>query len=251
MNDETKPQKNRRTRSQEAPNPPQARLRPTIGSSNANESRLKSAPPPNSIRDYRRRAGLSLARLGRLLGVTGETIRRLEERDTWLDAERAAEIGKALGVPKEVLGFSDTPDAYAWAAKAIPVIGSVIADDQVRYCTTGRRVAGGSHLPSDAVALDIIHGKLRGWMLFYREGFREPMSKEVLKRQGLAEKFIVNLRNGTTWWRNIKPASERHIFHLNSPYLQSVNDVEISWVSEILALQVPLFNLPIGVSGKK
>lgn len=247
MNDETKPQKNRRTLSQQAPNPPKGRLRPTTGSSSANESRLKSAPPPNSIRDYRRRAGVSLAHLGRLLGVTGETIRRLEERDTWLDAERAAEIGKALGVPKEALGFSDTPDAYAWAARAIPVIGSVIADDQVRYCKIGRRVAGGSHLPSDAVALDITQGKLRGWMLFYRGSSREPISKDILERQSLAEMFVVNLKSGTTWWRHIRPSSGRDRFHLDSPHLCSVTDVEISWVSEVIALQAPLFDLPTQV----
>lgn len=185
------------------------------------------------------------------MGVSGETIRRLEERDTWLDAERAAAIAKALGVPKEVLGFSNAPDAYAWAAKAVPVIGSVIVDDLVKYRKTERRVVGGSHLPSDSVALDITRGKLRGWMLFYREGFREPMSEEVLKRQGLAPKFIVTLNDGTTWWRTIRPASEQHLFHLDAPFMQSVNHVEIAWVSEIVALQVPLFDLPAGISEKK
>src|SRR5689334_14265777 len=76
------------------------------------ESRLNSAPPPNSIRFYRRRAGMSLERLGKVVGVSREAIRRLEERDTWLDAERAGEIGSALGVPKELIGFSDAADAY-------------------------------------------------------------------------------------------------------------------------------------------
>lgn len=236
MTTESKPQKNSRARLQRVPNP--------------DESRLKSVPPPNSIRYYRRQAGLSLAHLAKLLGVTGETIRRFEQRHTWLDEERAAEIAKALRVPKEVLGFSDTPDAYAWAAKAIPVIGTVIEDDQVRYRKTGRRVAG-SHLPSDAVALDVARGKLRGWMLYYRAEVREPMSEEILKRQGRAPKFIVNLNDGTTWWRKIRPSSEQHLFHLDAPFMQTVSHVEISWVSEIVALQVPVFDLPASAREKK
>jgi transcriptional regulator with XRE-family HTH domain len=215
-------------------------------SSEADKSRLKNAPPPNSIRHYRRLAHVTLEDLAGRLGISRETIRRLEERDTWLDAERAAEIGNVLGVPKEFLGFSDAPDAYAWAARAVPVVGSVIADDEVRYRETGRRVAGGSYLPSDAVAVVISKGKLRGWMLFC-SGLREPIGKDILERQGPVEKFIVHLENGTTWWRHIEPASERTLFHLNSPRHCSVTDVDISWVSEVVALQVPLFDLPTQV----
>lgn len=246
MNDKTKFQSKHLASSQIQPKAPNARLRSGRLPQRPHESRLKKAPPPNSIRYYRQRAGMSLEVLGSCLGVSRETIRHLEERDTWLEADRAAEIGKVLGVPKEALGFSDAPNAYVWAAKAVPVVGSVIANDEVCYSETGRRMAGSSHLPADAVALDIRHGKLRGWLLFYRNVVRQPMSQDVLERQGFAEKFIVNLRNGTTWWRHIKPASERSLFHLNSPYLCSIQDVEISWVSEIVGLEAPLFDLPAG-----
>lgn len=244
MNDETKSQEDQHARPQKTPSQPKARLRSRLWSAKATDSRLKSAPPPNSIRYYRRRARVTLAQIGNRLGVTGETIRRLEDRHTWLDAERAEEIGKALGVPKELLGFSDAPDAYAWAARAVPVIGSVIAEDEIRYFETGRRVGGGSYLPADAVALDIKQGKLRGWMLFYRASSRKPISKDILERQSLAEMFVVNLKSGTTWWRHIKLSSGRDRFHLDSPHFCSVTDVEISWVSEVIALQVPLFDLP-------
>lgn len=244
MNDETKAQEDQHARQQKTPSQPKARPRSRLPSANTTDSRLKSPPPPNSIRYYRRRARVSLAHLGKRLGVTGETIRRLEDRHTWLDAERAEEIGKALGVPKELLGFSDAPDAYAWAARAVPVIGSVIAEDEVRYLKTGRRVAAGSYLPADAVALDIKQGKLRGWILFYRGSSREPISKDILERQSLAEMFVVNLKSGTTWWRHIKPSSGQARFHLDSPHLCSLTDVEISWVSEVIALQAPLFDLP-------
>jgi transcriptional regulator with XRE-family HTH domain len=244
MNDDTKSQEDQHARPQETPSQPKARARSRLSFAKATESRLKDAPPPNSIRYYRRRARVSLEQIANRLGVSRETIRRVEDRHTWLDAERAEKIGKALGVPKELLGFSDAPNAYAWAARAVPVIGSVIAEDEVRYFQTGRRVGGASNLPADAVALDIKQGKLRGWMLFFRGSICEPVSKDILERQRLAEMFVVHLKNGTTWWRHIKPSSGRDRFHLDSPHLSSLTDVEISWVSEVIALQAPLFDLP-------
>ena len=187
---------------------------------------------------------MSLEDVGKIVGVSRETIRKLEERDTWLDVERAAEIGRALSVPKEVLGFSYAADAYGWAAKALPVVGSVAANDEVVFEQMERRVAGGAHLPAGSVALDIKQGKMRGWLLVYREGAMEPMTKEVLERQGPDEKFIAHLADGTTWWRHITPASKRNIYHLNSRYLDSLNDVEIEWVSEIVGFEPALFDLP-------
>lgn len=241
MSDETKPQEHTRPSSEEMTS--KRKKRRLSGWKKG--SRLKSSPPPNSIRYYRKNAHLSLAELGNRLGVRGETIRRLEERDTWLNIDRAAEIGVALGIPKEILGFSDAPDAYAWAAKAVPVIGSVIADDEVRYRNRRHRIAGAPTLPSDVVALDIQQGKMKGWFLFCRSGVREPMSNDVLRRQGRAEKFIVNLKDGTAWWRHII-ASQQNLYHLTSPHLRSVSDAEISWVFEIVGFDVPLFDLPNG-----
>lgn len=207
------------------------------------ESRLKSPPPPNLIRFYRQRADMSLEVLARNLQLSRETVRRLEERDIWLEADRAAQISKVLGVPKEVLAFSQEPNAYTWAAKAVPLIGSVIAEDEVRYRKTGRRVFGRSYLPATVVALDIQHGKLHGWLLFSK-ALSEPMTQNVLERQGNAEKFIAGLKNRTQWWRHIKPASDRNRFHLNSPYLSPIQDAEIFRVWEIVGLEAPLFDFP-------
>lgn len=54
MSDKIKSQKDQHARSQEAPRRPKASLRPALLSSEADKSRLKKAPPPNSIRHYRR-----------------------------------------------------------------------------------------------------------------------------------------------------------------------------------------------------
>nr|WP_277998169.1 helix-turn-helix transcriptional regulator [Bradyrhizobium symbiodeficiens] len=179
------------------------------------------------MRFYRRRVGMSLEDVGKLVGVTRETIRRLEERDTWLDTDRADQIGKALSVPLEVLGFSYATDAYSSAAKALPVVGSITSDDKVQFEQTGRRVAGGAHLPAGSVALDINQGKMRGWLLVYREEAMEPISQYVLLRQGQNENFSSHLADGTTWWRHIKPAAKQGFYHLNSRYLEPLDDVQM------------------------
>lgn len=128
--------------------------------------------------------------------------------------------------------------------RANGAIGSVTANDEIKFEETGRRVACGAHLPPFSVALDIQQGKLRGWLLVYKGDFREPISADVLERQGSTEKFIVNLRNGTTWWRHVSAASRSHLFHLGSRYCDPINDVEVTWVSEIIGFETPLLDLP-------
>lgn len=232
------------TGSQKLPPEPGARLRAGRPARRVEESRLNCAPPSNSIRFYRRRAGMSLEDVGKLVGVTRETIRRLEERDTWLDAARAAEIARALGLPKEILGFSYAADAYGWAAKAVPVVGSIIANDEVKFEQTGRRVAGGAHLPVGSVGLDIKHGKMRGWLLVYRGEGLEPITDDVLHQQGFNENFISHLVDGTTWWRHITPAAKPNLYHVNSRHLDPLNDVQIKWVAKIVGIEPEPLELP-------
>lgn len=232
------------THSPNRPDPPRAPLRAGRPSQRIGESRLNYAPPPNSIRYYRRRAGMSPSDVGKLVGVTRETIRRLENRDTWLVAERAAEIARALNLPKEVLGFSYAADAYSWAAKAIPVVGAIVDNDEVKFEQTGRRVAGGAHLPVGSVGLDIKQGKMRGWLLVYRNEGLEPTSDDVLHRQGFNENFISRLADGTTWWRHIRPAAKPNLYHVNSRHLDPLNDVRIEWVAKIVGIEPEPFELP-------
>ncbi|MGX4804846.1 helix-turn-helix transcriptional regulator [Bradyrhizobium guangdongense] len=224
---------------------PKSRLNAGRRSQRIKESRLNQAPPPNTIRFYRRRAGMSLEDVGKIIGVSRETIRKLEDRDTWLDPERATEIGHALGLPKEIIGFSYAPNPYSWAARSLWVVGSVSAQDEITFGDAPHRhVAGGSHLPEDSVALDIQQGKMRGWLLVFRPESSERMSKSVLERQGLQENFIACLDDGATWWRHISPAARQGRYHLNSRHQDPIHDVRIAWVAKIVGIVDPLFDLP-------
>lgn len=224
---------------------PRSRLNAGRRPRRSKESRLNRAPPPNTIRYYRRRAGMSLEDLGRIIGVSRETIRKLEERDTWLDPERATAIGRALGLQKEIIGFSYAPNAYSWGARSLWVVGSVSAQDEITFGgAPDRHVAGGSHLPEDSVALDIRQGKMRGWLLVFRPESSERMSKGVLERQGAQENFIACLEDGTTWWRHISPAARQGRYHLNSRHQDPIHDVRIAWVAKIVGIESPLLELP-------
>ncbi|MET4481427.1 DNA-binding XRE family transcriptional regulator [Bradyrhizobium sp. F1.13.3] len=207
-------------------------------------SRLLTAPPGNSLRFFRNKAGLKRAELGRKLGISGETIRKLEQCDIWLDANRAAEIGRVLCVPYELLGFSYASEPYVWAAKPIPVVGEITANDEVKFAQTDHYVAGGAHLPHGCVALDIKVGKMRGWHLTYRENAQQTMSREVLAQQRQCENFLVHLVNGTTWWRYIQPSLTNDRYHLHSRCLDTINDVRIAWVSEIVGFEFERYQLP-------
>lgn len=208
------------------------------------QSRLANPPPPNSIRFFRIRAGLAREEVGRKLGLSGETVRKLEQCDIWLDANRAVEISRILRVPYELLGFSYAYDAYAWATKAVPVVGEITANDEVKFVETDRLVAGGAHLPQGCVALHIKNGKMRGMYLIYQQAAQLQMSREILSRQGNHEHFLVHLVNGTTWWRHIVPSPATDLYHLHSQHLDMINDVRIAWVSEILGFELPRHPLP-------
>jgi hypothetical protein len=176
--------------------------------------------------------------------VSGETIRKLEQCDTWLDADRAVEIGRILHVPYELLGFSYVSHGYAWATRAIPVVGEITANDEVKFVETDRHVAGGAHLPRGCVALHIKIGKMRGLYLIYQKDAQLAISKDILARQGDRERFLVHLVNGTTWWRHIVPSPATDLYHLHSQYLDTLNDVRIAWVLEILGFELPRYPLP-------
>jgi hypothetical protein len=153
-------------------------------------------------------------------------------------------IGRILRIPYELLGFSYASDAYAWATKAVPVVGEITANDEVKFAETDRCVAGGAHLPQGCVALEIKIGKMRGLYLIYREDAQLAVSKELLARQGNRENFLVHLVNGTTWWRHIVPSLTTELYHLHSQYLDMINDVRIAWVSEILGFELARYPLP-------
>ncbi|WP_240536084.1 hypothetical protein [Bradyrhizobium cosmicum] len=154
------------------------------------------------------------------------------------------EIARVLCVPYELLGFSYEPDAYAWGAKAVPVAGEITTNDEVRFAELDRFVAGGAHLPQGCVAIDVKAGKMRGWHLIYRKNARQTMSRKLLAEQCNCERFLVHLINGTTWWRYIQPSTTNDIYHLHSQYLDTINDVRIAWVSEVVGFEFARYELP-------
>ncbi|MDH2404332.1 hypothetical protein QCM77_30915 [Bradyrhizobium sp. SSUT18] len=118
-------------------------------------------------------------------------------------------------------------------------MGEITANDEVKFAETNRCVAGGAHL-----ALNVRVGKMRGSYLIYREGAQLEMSRKILAQQGDCENFLVHLVNGTTWWRNIQPSPSINLYHLHSQYLDTINDVRIAWVSEIMGFELARYDLP-------
>ncbi|RTM12096.1 MAG: XRE family transcriptional regulator [Bradyrhizobiaceae bacterium] len=215
-----------------------------MNSTGGRDSRLTKAPPPNSIRYFRRKAKFAREKLGRQIGVSGETIRKLENCDIWLDADRARELGAVLDIPYDLIGFSYAHDAYAWAVKALPVVGKITQEDEVKFAEGDRDVAGGAHFPAGCVALEVTSGKMRGWHLVYHERERNAVSRDILRRQGQCEKYLVHLVSGTTWWRRLQQSSTQDLYHLSSQHLDTIYDARVAWVSEIVGFTLSRHDLP-------
>lgn len=85
---------------------------------------------PDRLRGHRHGRGLSLAEVATASGLTEAVVRRCEEGDAAPDAETAAALARALGVPAaELAGGGDPLEEYvAAAASHLPPL----TEDDVR-----------------------------------------------------------------------------------------------------------------------
>jgi transcriptional regulator with XRE-family HTH domain len=200
--------------------------------------------PPNSLRYYRKRvAGMTLEQLAAALHTFQQNIGRYERRDRELSEQSAKDIAAVLGVPYELIGFSDSPDAYVWAAKAVPVIGAMNAEHLIEYCETTRRI-GVTDRPPGTVAVELTEGEPSGWFLLYDADAFEPVTKTVLTRQDAHQKFVVRTADGRTYWRQIVPSHRRNRYHLQAKHCDPIYDIELDSVSEVLDFERPGKDLP-------
>lgn len=206
-----------------------------------NGEKPKRLWPPNSIAFYRSLKNWSTTDLAKVVGLSRTQIGRLEDRTRRLDPGWAKKIGNALGVPYGDIGYSDSPEAYSWATKAIPVIGSLDHEFQVKLQTEGHveHIASMVGVSEDTAALTIHSGVFvfEGMFMLFENGNREDMSKGILDRQASGERFIVHLFDGTTWCRRIQPGTRKNRWHLSAPGVEPILDIEIDWVSRVMGAQ--------------
>jgi transcriptional regulator with XRE-family HTH domain len=194
--------------------------------------------PPNAIKFWRKRAGVKLYELAETIGVSNEEMRRIEKGERELSLKHLSPISQRLGVPVADLGFSYSPHPYPWATKPVPIVGAIGANMRVEFHDSPTERTGSLEpVTASTVALEILPSALEalaGYYAFYDDAIRERMSKEVLARQEEQKaKFIVHLTDGTTWWRRIKSAARRKLYHLEAG-ADTITDVEIEWVSEMI-----------------
>jgi transcriptional regulator with XRE-family HTH domain len=200
--------------------------------------------PPNSLNYYRKRvARMTLEQLAAALHTFQQNIGRYERRDRELTEKTAKEIAKVLGVPYELIGFSDSPDAYIWAAKAVPVIGAMNAEHLIEPRETGLRI-GVTDRPPGTVAVKLTEVEPSGWFLLYDADAFEPVTKAVLARQDAHQKFVSRTADGRTYWRQIVPSHRRNRYHLQAKLCDPIYDIELHSVSEVLDFERPGKDLP-------
>jgi hypothetical protein len=128
--------------------------------------------PPNSIRFYREKLDVTLQELATELCTNYQTIEKLQNQKMELTTIWADRIGTALGVPASHIAFGDAPDAYHWAAKAVPVIGALNADLRIEPGTPPPQRIGISGRPPGTVAIEIggdAISVLAGWFIRRRQ----------------------------------------------------------------------------------
>lgn len=196
--------------------------------------------PPNSIAYFRSLKKWKPPQLAKEVGTSPQQIRRLEKGERQLDPDWASRLGKVLGVPAEDIGYSDSPEAYPWATRAIPVHGGLHPGFKIDLQDTPTEKIGSyTVVTASTAAVAIMPGTLplaEGmFLLFDREA--EDMSPAILERQAAGERFIVRLFDGTAWWRRIQPGSRKNRYHLSAPGVEPILDVEIDTVNKFVGIQ--------------
>lgn len=222
----------------------------TVAGGSVLKSRLKKAPPPNSLEYYRERAGKTLMEVAAALNTSHQTIQRLEKRQMILTPEWADRISPVIGgVPAQLIGFSYAPDAYMWAASAVPIVGTVEPDLHVSTADKPYRCIGVRNNPAGDSCIAIELGRealppLAGWLILIDDTRVERMNRSVLERQNeMRRQFIVRIKDGTMWWRRIVPSAKRNFYHLEFDHKPTIYDVEIESVSEFVGFE-PGLTLP-------
>jgi DNA-binding XRE family transcriptional regulator len=198
--------------------------------------------PLNSIRFFREQKGRTLEEVAETIGTKHQTIQKLEKGEMALTPKWARQIGDALGIHWEDLGFPSTQD-YPWATRPVPVIGDVIQDLEVKFLEHPRRQTASITVVdpdvADVAALDIASGalpNLGGWLLFFDRN-RRRMTAEIVQQQRGSISFISELSNGSMWWKMIAPSTRRNIWHLGEMGVRPMHDVEIVGVYKVFAAQ--------------
>ena len=147
--------------------------------------------PANSLRFYRESADMTLTDVAKALKTNHQTIQRLETGKMRLTPEWAERIGEVVRVPKELLAFSDDPDAYGWAVKAVPVVGSIDADLRINFSPFPVRRIGVPNVTSNFRALELGAGSIpafTGWTIVYDDEAHEHVSQRNTRTAGKGRK---------------------------------------------------------------
>lgn len=79
-----------------------------------------------TARAFREALGLSQAAVGRLLGIRGDQVRRIENRQRSVSLGEAAVLAREFGIPLEVL--ADVDLARAWLADMFTLVSNLVTD---------------------------------------------------------------------------------------------------------------------------
>jgi hypothetical protein len=220
-------------------------------------SRLRHRPPPNQIDFYLGKSGLTQDQLADSINearvrdgkkpTTRQQIGKLKNGQSNLSAEWADYIGRALGVEGSLIGYSDSPDAYAWAAKAIPIMGYVTPELLVEQTNRALGHIGLTNTTRTTQAFQITEGaivsQVTGWFLLADMANRQPISElHISDQDGYG--YLSCTMTGDLWWRRIIPTAIRGRYHLEADNRRPVYDVVIDWVTPVLRLEPPGKGLP-------
>lgn len=195
--------------------------------------------PANSIGYYRRIRGLSRKELAEGAGTSPQQIHRLETGERELDPEWAARLSHVLHVPAEDIGYSNSPNAYPWATRAVPVVAWLWPDCSVRHQTSSRVIGALTTVTAATKAIEMTPDMvpvLDGMFLLYDSTVREPITNDVLTRQANGTRFLVALRDGTEWVRRISHGTTPHRFHLTAAGTNPVLNAHVAWVTPITGI---------------
>lgn len=181
---------------------------------------------PSVLRYWRKRRGLTLAKVGEAVNTNAQQIDRLEKGQRKLTKEWAERLAAVLEVDALELLFPISSTA--------PIVGVVIAGKIQRGTDLGRApmIPGTDKTIAAIRVSDSSLHRLaeNGWLIYFSD------RSEVMTESLLGALCVVETAAGDQFVATPFRGSRWDLHHLTFPGAPTLPDIKIAWAAEILAL---------------
>src|ERR1039458_150096 len=201
----------------------------------------------NRIKEFRKKAKLSLAELATITGTSAQQLNRLEQGKRRLNTDNIMAIARALNVSSTdllqgqkvripVIGKVGA-GAEVYPFDDLPLLPRVVSEDEQEYINCSWIEAPPGVFPGGVVALRVEGDSMmpfmpEGTIVYYAERFDDGAPEHCI-----ASLCVVQLRDGKTLLKMVRKGHSHGRFDLQSYNMNTITDIELAWCAPVIFIK--------------